>query len=158
MIQKTGLHAKLLQSCPTLVTLQTVVCQAPLFMEFSRQEYWSGMPCQLPEDLTHQVLNLHLLCLQLWQAVSIPLAPSGKSDLEDTSIEFTQSEEWRASMLEKKIVSGEIQKIQQSCYRLPGEVNEQNYESFQRNMAKAIPNLMMYINLQTKEFEQITDR
>jgi len=92
-------------------------------MEFSRQEYWSGLPCQLPEDLTHQVLNLHLLCLQLWQAVSLPLAPSGKSDLEDTSIAFTQSEERRASMLEKKIVSGEIQKIQESCYRLPGEVN-----------------------------------
>ena len=26
----------------TLVTPWTVVCQAPLSMEFSRQEYWSG--------------------------------------------------------------------------------------------------------------------
>ena len=24
--------------------LWTVVCQAPLFMGFSRQEYWSGLP------------------------------------------------------------------------------------------------------------------
>ena len=34
--------AKLLQSCLTLATLQTVACQAPLSMGFSRQEYWSG--------------------------------------------------------------------------------------------------------------------
>ena len=26
------------------VTLQTVACQAPLFMRYSRQEYWSGFP------------------------------------------------------------------------------------------------------------------
>ena len=25
--------------------------QAPLSMEFSRQEYWNGMPCPPPEDL-----------------------------------------------------------------------------------------------------------
>ena len=32
------------QSCPTLVILWTVASQAPLSMEFSRQEYWSGFP------------------------------------------------------------------------------------------------------------------
>ena len=32
-------------------TLWTVVCQAPLSMGFSRQEYWSGLPCPLPGDL-----------------------------------------------------------------------------------------------------------
>ena len=26
-------------------------CQAPLFMGFSRQEYWSGLPFPSPEDL-----------------------------------------------------------------------------------------------------------
>ena len=30
------------------VTLWTVACQAPLSMGFSRQEYWSGLPCPLP--------------------------------------------------------------------------------------------------------------
>ena len=25
------------------VTLQSVACQAPLFMKYSRQEYWSGL-------------------------------------------------------------------------------------------------------------------
>ena len=33
------------------VTPWTVARQAPLFMGFSRQEYWSGMPCHLPGDL-----------------------------------------------------------------------------------------------------------
>ena len=36
-----GLVAK---SCLTLATLWTVACQAPLFMGFCRQEYWSGLP------------------------------------------------------------------------------------------------------------------
>ena len=32
----------------------TVACQTPLSMEFSRQEYWSGLPFPLPGDLLHQ--------------------------------------------------------------------------------------------------------
>ena len=32
------------------VTLGTVPSQAPLPMGFSRQEYWSGLPCSPPED------------------------------------------------------------------------------------------------------------
>ena len=33
--------------------LRTVACQAPLSMGFSRQEYWSGLPCPPPGDLPH---------------------------------------------------------------------------------------------------------
>ena len=33
------------------VTPWTVACQAPLSMEFSRQKYWSALPCPPPEDL-----------------------------------------------------------------------------------------------------------
>ena len=33
------------------VTLWPVACQAPLSVEFSRQEYWSGMPFPSPGDL-----------------------------------------------------------------------------------------------------------
>ena len=29
----------------------TIACQAPLSMGFSRQEYWSGLPCPPPRDL-----------------------------------------------------------------------------------------------------------
>ena len=39
------------QSCPTLPTLWTVAHQAPLSMEFSRQEYWSRLPCPPPGHL-----------------------------------------------------------------------------------------------------------
>ena len=44
-----GLVTKL---CLTLVTLWTVACQASLFIGFSRQEYWSGLPFPSPGDLT----------------------------------------------------------------------------------------------------------
>ena len=33
-------------------TLWTVACQAPLSLGFSRQEYWSGLPCPSPGDLS----------------------------------------------------------------------------------------------------------
>ena len=32
-------------------TLWTVACQSPLSLEFSRQEYWSGLPFPIPGDL-----------------------------------------------------------------------------------------------------------
>ena len=43
-----GLLAK---SCPTLVTPPTRAGQAPLSIEFSRQEYWSGLPFPSPDYL-----------------------------------------------------------------------------------------------------------
>ena len=39
------------QSCPTLRVPWTVACQAPLSMEFSRQDYYSGLPFPTPGDL-----------------------------------------------------------------------------------------------------------
>ena len=33
------------------MTLWTAALQAPLSMEFSRQEHWSGLPCPTPGDL-----------------------------------------------------------------------------------------------------------
>ena len=39
------------QSCPTLCDPQTVAHQAPLPIEFSRQEFWSGLPFPSPGDL-----------------------------------------------------------------------------------------------------------
>jgi len=45
-------HAKLLQLCPTLCdAMDYSHPQAPLSMGFSRQEYWSGLPCPPPGDL-----------------------------------------------------------------------------------------------------------
>ena len=43
---------KLLQLCMTFFFIHwTVASQAPLSMGFSRQEYWSGLPCLPPGDL-----------------------------------------------------------------------------------------------------------
>ena len=39
------------QLCPTLCEQWTVAHQAPLSMEFPRQEYWSGLPFPSPGDL-----------------------------------------------------------------------------------------------------------
>ena len=39
------------QSGPTLCNPWTVGCQAPLSIEFSRQEYWRGLPFPPPGDL-----------------------------------------------------------------------------------------------------------
>ena len=63
--------AKLLQSCLTLWTLQTVALQAPLSMGFSRQEYWSGLPCSSPEIFPTQESNLSLShCRQILNCLS----------------------------------------------------------------------------------------
>ena len=36
----------------------TIVCQAPLSLGFSRQEYWSGLPCPPPGDLPNTGIEL----------------------------------------------------------------------------------------------------
>ena len=54
-------------------TLWTVTHQAPLSVEFSRQEYWSGLPFPAPGNLPTQGLNEHLLRLLHWQADLLPL-------------------------------------------------------------------------------------
>ena len=47
-----GLHtSEVAQSCPILYTPWTVAYQVPPSMEFSRQEYWSGLPLPSPGDL-----------------------------------------------------------------------------------------------------------
>ena len=52
-IQRTWMHTKSLQSCPTLCDPMDCSPQAPLSMGFSRQGYWSGLPCLPPGDLLH---------------------------------------------------------------------------------------------------------
>ena len=39
-------------------TLWTIACQAPLSRGFSRQEYWSGLPCPPPGDLLDAGIEL----------------------------------------------------------------------------------------------------
>ena len=51
----------------------TVACQASLFIGFSRQEYWSGLPFPSAGDLPNQGANLLRLCLLHGQADSLLL-------------------------------------------------------------------------------------
>jgi len=53
----------------------TVALQAPLFMEFSRQEYWSGLPFPSPGDLPDPGIESMSPALQ---ADSLPSEPPGK--------------------------------------------------------------------------------
>ena len=62
--------------------LRTVACQAPLSIGFSRQEYWSGLPCLPPGDLPNPGLNLFLFHLLHWQAGFLTLAPPEKPQTE----------------------------------------------------------------------------
>ena len=50
--------------------------QAPLPMGFSRQEYWSGLPCPSPGDLPDPGIEPGS---PAWQADSLPSEPPGKA-------------------------------------------------------------------------------
>ena len=52
VIASVNISARALSHVRLFVTPWTVTCQAPLSIEFSRQEYWSGLPCPSPEDLS----------------------------------------------------------------------------------------------------------
>ena len=56
----------------------TVVHQAPLSMEFSRQEYLSGLPCPPLGALTDLGITPMSLNLLHWQADTLPLVPLEK--------------------------------------------------------------------------------
>ena len=53
----------------------TVAYQAPPSMEFSRQEYWSGLPFPSPEDLPDPGIEP---CSLILQADALPSEPPGK--------------------------------------------------------------------------------
>ena len=59
------------QSCRLFSIPQTATCQAPLSMEFSRQEYWSGFPFPSPGDLPDPRIKLRSPELQ---ADSLPFS------------------------------------------------------------------------------------
>ena len=62
----------------SFVTPQTVACQAPLFMRFHRQEYWSGLPFPSSRDLPDPGIKPMSSVSPALQADSLPTEPSGK--------------------------------------------------------------------------------
>ena len=63
------------QSCPTLCDPMECSHKAPLSMGFSRQEYWSGLPCPSPADLPNPGIKPRSPTLE---AESLPSEPPGK--------------------------------------------------------------------------------
>ena len=61
--------------CQTLVTLSTIAHQSHLSMEFSRQEYWSGLLFPLPGNLPDPGIEPAAPALQ---AVALPSESPGK--------------------------------------------------------------------------------
>ena len=55
----------------------TVALQAPLSMEFSRQEYWSGLPFPSSGDLSDPATELMSPEPPALQVDSLPLEPQG---------------------------------------------------------------------------------
>ena len=81
----------LLFSCSAVSDPWIVACQAPLSMEFPRQEYWSGLPLPSPGRKSHSLLpdlslNLHLMhCRQIF---FLPLSHPGKPNILHNCIQL----------------------------------------------------------------------
>ena len=64
-------------------TLWTVACQSPLSIEFSRKEYWRGLPLPSPGNLPHPGIEPRSPALQV---DALPSEPPGKSKVEWTEV------------------------------------------------------------------------
>ena len=71
-------HASFAQSWLTFWTPWTIACQAPLSMDFSRQEYWSGLPLSTPEDLSNPGIETTSLRSPALAGRFFTAAPPGK--------------------------------------------------------------------------------
>ena len=67
------------QSCLTLCSLWTVAHQAPVFLYFPRQEYWSGLPFPSPGDLPNPGIEPRSPALWRRQWQPTPVLLPGKS-------------------------------------------------------------------------------
>ena len=65
----------------SFVTSWSVAREAPLSMQFPRQEYWSGLPFPSPGDLSNPGIEPRSLCLLCCQAGSLLLEPPGKETI-----------------------------------------------------------------------------
>ena len=98
-LEAKTLYIECMLSCFSHVQLfatpWTIAHQAPVSMGFSRQDYYSGLPCPSPEDLPDPWIKLAFL-------MSPPLAGGF----------FTTSATWEASVYIEK---GKERKVAQSC-------------------------------------------
>ena len=74
------------------MTPWTVACQPSLSMEFSRQEYWSGLLCPPLGDLTDPGIQPTSLTSSALGGGSLPLAPSGKPHTMPNTVHVLSAE------------------------------------------------------------------
>ena len=90
----------------------TLAHQAPLFMEFSRQKYWSGCHFLLQGIFSTQRSNLHLLCLLHWQVDSLPLchqrSPTGLLPGLVYSTQINSHQLWRTKSRDEGVLDGMV--------------------------------------------------
>ena len=78
-----------LLSCVSLfVTPWTVACQVPLFMEFSRQEYWSGLPFPSPYMFDSYINSFKMSQLKL---IIFFITIASSWECEFSSVQFSHS-------------------------------------------------------------------
>ena len=103
------LLARLIQSCRLFATLWTIAHWAPVSMRFSRQEYWSGLPCPPPGDLPNS--GIKPTCLTSvaliggffttsasWEAHVIYCHASKASFSTDFTLSPSIEEEWSSKL------------------------------------------------------------
>ena len=75
-------------------TLWTIACQALLSLRFSRQDYWSGLPCPPPKDLPDPGIE-PASSKSPALVGSLPLVPPGKpKDIECTHSLKKRIQDW----------------------------------------------------------------
>ena len=79
-ISKRACACSVSQPWSLFATPQTIAHQSPLPMEFSRQEYWSGLSFPSPGDLPHPGIKPTSLHLLHWQGVLYHWAPETQPD------------------------------------------------------------------------------
>ena len=102
--------AQSLSHVQLFVTPWTVAHQAPLPMGFSRQEYWSGLPCPPPGDLPNPGIELRSPALQ---ENSLPSGSRGKP--KNTGVGIL---EWRRSLLQGISPTQELNQGLLHCRRI----------------------------------------
>ena len=118
------------------MTLWTVACQDPLSMGFSRQEYWSGLPCHPPRDLPDPGLEPMSL-----------MSPALVGNF------FNTSSIWEAQLIHSN--SNNINNKNNTCYVLHIYHLLSIYISYLIPISISYVGVVIYINNQDKDSEKL---
>ena len=116
------------QSCLTVFDPWTVAHQAPLYMEFSRQEYWSGLPCPSPGNLPNPGVEPRCPALQA-DSLLFELPGKPNSSLEQCNFylglkelhkeprhKCSQDRDWEKKYMQITYLRKDFVLVHSSCY------------------------------------------